>query len=166
MPSEVNLPSVPGWRGGMDRVEATTMSERSFVDYITHGLKANCAPCSVTKHADQWTPGIADLSFRVGGVNGWVELKDVPKLPVRAETRVRFGSEFTTAQALFLLERDGKLLIRVPERKLYLGMTADWAWEMQRDGGWALAAMRTHAAEWSRKIDWRELSEWLSTKTL
>lgn len=134
------------------------MSERTLVDYVLRGMKGHG---HFTKHADAWTPGIADLSWRVRGVNGWLELKNASRVPVRAGTRLKLDSEFTGAQAAFLLERDGKLLTRVQPRGLYVGLSAGDAMALWRAGGWSLADWLAAGIVWQRRIDWEEFTEWL-----
>jgi hypothetical protein len=56
----------------------------------------------VTNHEDSWQPGIADLSFAVGGKDGWLELKVAS--PIGAEEdRIKLG--FTFVQARWLSRR-------------------------------------------------------------
>lgn len=135
------------------------MSERTLVDYVLKGMKGWW---SATKHADAWTPGIADISYRVGNVNGWLELKTITALPKRAATIARFDHPLSSAQAGFLMERDGKLLVRVLSPRQYLGFDAHEIGELHRAGGWPIEELRARSArEWWLKIDWREMCEWL-----
>lgn len=121
----------------------------------------------MTKHADAWTPGIADLSLRIAGVNTWIEAKNCSQLPKREGTRVRFDHELKDEQAAFLMERDGKLMVRIQPTREYIGLDAAGAMRWWRERGWPLEELRRVAARrWIRSINWREMSEWLSTRTI
>lgn len=41
------------------------------------------------RHEDRYSVGIPDLSFALGGVDGWLELKTIPAWPIRKATKVR-----------------------------------------------------------------------------
>jgi len=135
------------------------MTERTLVDYVLKGMKGRW---SATKHADAWTPGIADLSYRVNGHNGWMELKTITAPPKRPGTIARFDHPLSSSQVGFLTERDGKLLVRILSPRLYLGFDAREIAEMWRADGWPFALLEQMAAQaWKQRIDWKEMVEWL-----
>lgn len=45
----------------------------------------------LTRHEDECTPGIPDVSYGLWGVNGWIELKAYTKWPVRID-KVKFSN--------------------------------------------------------------------------
>lgn len=61
----------------------------------------------VQSHEDQFSLGIPDLSYGIGGTNGWIELKRVRKWPSRASTKVDLD-HFTANQVNWLSLR-GKM---------------------------------------------------------
>lgn len=136
------------------------MSEDTLVGYVRGGMRGRW---SMTKHHDAFTPGIPDISYRSQGVNGWLELKECTALPARPLTPLKFGSEFTLEQALFLRDRDGKLLIRVTPERLYIGLNAPQAWALHADRGWPLLRFVNEGRVWKHRIDWRQFEQWLST---
>lgn len=140
------------------------MGERSLVDYVQKGMKRRW---SSTKHADSWTPGIPDLSFylKASGMNSWLEAKNVTRLPARPGTPLHTDAEFTSAQAAFLLDRDGKLLCRVQPTRQYIGLLARDAMDLWRDEGWPLSLWLNRGIVWTGRINWEEFEAWLSTKT-
>lgn len=61
----------------------------------------------VQSHEDQFSTGIPDLSFAAGGVDGWIELKQIPRWPARASTLVK-PSKYTADQVNWLRRRAKK----------------------------------------------------------
>ena len=137
------------------------MAEESLVAYLQKGMKGEW---SCTKHNDMSTAGISDLSYRVVTVNGWIECKTIEKLPAKEQGIVRFKHPLSLAQALFIKERNGKLLVRKDQSpRMYLGFNAEETWEMYSEGGWAWPRMCLFSAKlWNRRIDWKEMTAWLS----
>lgn len=61
----------------------------------------------VQSHEDRYSCGIPDLSFGVGGTNGWIELKQIECWPVKAATLVK-PKKYTPEQVNWLLRRSKK----------------------------------------------------------
>ena len=99
------------------------MSERTLIDYTLRGMVPHWA--FGTKHADPYTPGIADLSgFVHGAGNVWIEAKSVDAWPARERTIVRL-SRYTDDQKMFLVKRHGFLWLRAGrEYLLFYGQNA------------------------------------------
>ncbi len=57
-----------------------------------------------TRHEDDVTAGIPDISFTRCGVSGWIELKAYDEWPKREKTLIRFDN-FTDQQRSFLTKR-------------------------------------------------------------
>lgn len=90
-------------------------------------------------------PGTADVHYCVDGVTGWIELKEIEKLPVREKTPVRIP-HFTKEQRLWLWDYHqaggtAHLLLRIQRPKTYLLFAAmdaynglgDWPWDQLRE---------------------------------
>ncbi len=58
----------------------------------------------VESHEDRYKTGIPDLSYGVGGINGWIELKYLPSWPTKPEAPVKLR-RFTPAQRNWLQSR-------------------------------------------------------------
>ncbi len=118
----------------------------------------------VQSHEDRYSEGIPDLSFGVVGANGWIELKQVEKWPVRANTVVK-PKKFTPAQANWLLRRGKKagfcyVLVKVAQHDFFLfHFMGARALREGRTKEWYLANNLKH---WSRNIDPAELAGLLS----
>lgn len=59
----------------------------------------------VQRHEDKHSPAIPDLSYAIGRVDGWIELKTLPQWPKKDDTGVRIGH--LTADQLNWLESRG-----------------------------------------------------------
>lgn len=71
----------------------------------------------VQSHEDRYSTGIPDLSYGARDVNGWIELKQVRKWPVKPATPVNLD-HFTASQVNWLRKRGKKggrcfILVRV-----------------------------------------------------
>lgn len=55
-------------------------------------------------HEDMYSDGIADLSFGMEGINGWIELKHIPKWPMKENTLVK-PKHYTAIQVNWLISR-------------------------------------------------------------
>lgn len=78
------------------------MSERR----LWHGLRdwlASYVGMDLQRHEDYLSAGIPDVSFGVDGVDGWLELKWLPRWPVRPDTLPRF--KLTPIQQRWLTRR-------------------------------------------------------------
>jgi hypothetical protein len=129
------------------------MAEGTLVDYVLDGMKPIWrAP---VKHADPYSPGVADLSaFLPGAGNIWIECKALDGWPKRAETAVKM-KRYTDEQRLFLFMRRGFLLLRVARE--YLLFDDMNAWQVVgrvNQETLRLSAMRT----WKGSIDWAEFA--------
>lgn len=86
------------------------MAESSLWSYLKKGMKRYWS--HVIRVECMLNKGVADVSYYLNG-NGWIELKEVKKLPVRATTGIKLGRWHDLAQRRFLIKRHGWLLIRV-----------------------------------------------------
>jgi hypothetical protein len=74
---------------------------------------------------DSISMGIPDVNFCIDGVEGWIELKEIPAWPKRKDTIVTFRSPWTKEQRFWARKRgqhNGNiwLLVRVFDTKEYL----------------------------------------------
>ena len=115
------------------------------------------------KHADAFTPGIADLSGYIpkkGTV--WIELKSLDDWPKRPGTVVKF--EFDDLQRDFLYERHGWLLCRV--RREYLLFDYIDAYQIVDTPYATQERLRAAARIWRNAINWKEFTRCLKRDTL
>ena len=126
------------------------MSERTLIDYVLRGMSGRWEwGC---KHADPYTPGIADMSgFIPRAGNVWIECKALDRWPVRPGTAVKL-SRFTPEQRAFLRARRGFLFLRVGrDYLLYHGPVIENMDRMNR------AEMVAGAeCQWQGSVDWQE----------
>lgn len=61
----------------------------------------------VQSHEDSYSDGIPDLSYGMGGVSGWIELKQIPAWPKLCKTLLK-PSRFTPDQVNWLRGRGKK----------------------------------------------------------
>ena len=59
-------------------------AEKNLWRYVRKGMAEHW---DATRHEDRVTPGVPDVSFRVGGRNGWLELKTAERRGVRIRQR-------------------------------------------------------------------------------
>ena len=57
-----------------------------------------------TRHEDKFSLGVPDVSFGFNGINGWIELKFLPKWPSNPDAPVKFR-KFKPEQRNFLVSR-------------------------------------------------------------
>lgn len=118
----------------------------------------------VQSHEDRLSVGIPDLSYGINQVNGWIELKQVPKWPVKAETLVK-PSKYTPNQVSWIKKRNKKgghcfVIVRV-NRKEYFLFRADIARELRK--GLSRADYFCHSiAHWTDHVNPDELKQLLS----
>jgi hypothetical protein len=118
----------------------------------------------VQSHEDRYSEGIPDLSYGVPGAGGWIELKQVEKWPVKAESLVK-PKKFTPAQVNWLLRRGKRagfcyILIKVAQHDFFLfNFTGAKALREGRTKDWYLANCLKH---WPKNIDPAELIGLLS----
>ena len=81
------------------------LESRFWNSYFKEWLD-NEAPVRVeyTRHEDEMTVGIPDVSYSCPGIHGWIELKALHNWPKRESTPVRFP-KFKPAQRRFLVNR-------------------------------------------------------------
>ncbi len=131
------------------------MAETSLWAYLKKGMKEYWN--HATRVENVISKGMADVSYYHGG-NGWIELKEVKKLPARATTGVKLGQWHDLCQRHFLIKRCGWLLIRVnyPNRCYLLfdcrSLPPDekplWTWTELQDNAIYV---------WRNRIDFMEL---------
>jgi len=86
----------------------------------------------VQSHEDQHSTGVADLSYGAGGVNGWIELKQIPAWPKLDKTLAK-PSHYTAEQVNWLRGRGRKggncfVFVKVGSYCYYL-----FSWEEARN---------------------------------
>lgn len=130
------------------------MAESTLIDYTKDGMKRHWR--GGVKHADAFTPGIADLSgYILGCGTVWIECKSLDKWPSRSTTVVRL-SRFTDEQRLFLWERHGFLFLRVAREYLLFG----WLDAYERCGRVLRTELQGRALKaWKGSVDWAEFTE-------
>lgn len=90
------------------------MSENSMWRHVRDGMRGLW---TVQRHEDKMSKGIADVSFAIGQVNGWLELKYLPHWPKKADNVVQIP-HFTNEQRVWLSER--------PHAWLFLQVAKDY----------------------------------------
>lgn len=134
------------------------MVERSLVDYVLKGMRGRWK--KPVKHADAFTPGIADLSAWLDKKRGtvWIELKAIPDWPVRLNTPVKFGLD--ELQRDFLWERHGWLFVRVRRGYMLFGCcTIKYMIDTPRATRNALVESTLGA--WNNSVNWKEFERCL-----
>jgi hypothetical protein len=136
------------------------MAERSLVDYVLTGMQGHWT--GGTKHADAYTPGIADVSGYVKKRgNVFIELKALHTWPSRPMTPVKINLD--ALQREFLKERHGWLFLRV--KRDYLLYSWDRAYVFDDSPGWPAHIMKAAANKtWKHKVDWKEFERCLNLK--
>lgn len=129
------------------------MSERTLVDYTLKGMRPFWR--WPVKHADPYSPGVADLSGYVSGAgNVFIECKALDRWPARAETVVKL-TKFTDLQKQFLMMRRGFLWLRV-ERDYLLFHGTD---AIKQAGTLPRAELcRQAVAMWTGSVDWHKFT--------
>jgi hypothetical protein len=133
------------------------MAETSLWSYVQKGMKGKWA--HARRHEDLLGAGVADVSYYHQG-NGWIELKEVKQLPVRATTGIQLGQYHKfESQRHFLIMRKGWLLVRVnyPDR-IYLLYNSDNLPPFKKPY-WTWAEMAENATYiWGNRINFETLS--------
>lgn len=125
------------------------------MDYVLKGMKRNWK--KPVKHADAFTEGVSDLSAWMEGVGTvWIETKAADRWPVRENTPVKFGAEYTEAQRDFTEQRRGWILIRVA-REYFL---FDWGYAkwFQTSSPTQQGIRRRAYRTWRGFINWEEFA--------
>ena len=134
------------------------MREGEFWRRVARGMAGRWSAC---RHEDTTRSGVPDVSFGLGGRQGWVELKVLPRWP-RPETPVKMA-HFTQLQRVWLVERGragGRcfLLLGVERDALLL----PWRAIELRDER-TLGELAAVGLLWRSHIDWTKLAESLRT---
>lgn len=129
------------------------MAESSLWQYLKKGMQGRWE--HVRRHEDMAGTGVSDVSYYLNG-NGWIELKEIKRLPIRETTGISLGQwhENGGAQRHWLIMRKGWLLVRLnkPRHYLLFGHHALPPW--QKDQRWTWAEMRANAYYiWIGRID-------------
>ena len=132
------------------------MAESSLWSYLKKGMKPYWGhtlriECILNK-------GVADVSYYFVG-NGWIELKEVKKLPTRPTTGIKLGRWHDLSQRHFLIKRRGWLLIRVnyPKRCYVLFKHQDLP--PDEKPLWTWSEWEWHAQHiWNNRINFEELA--------
>lgn len=95
--------------------------EQGLYRYLKKGMKGRW---HVQRHEDLYCSGIPDISFGIKGCQGWIELKVLPKWPVKETTIVKIR-HFTETQKAWLLNRGchgGRcyMLLKISSSREYL----------------------------------------------
>jgi len=132
------------------------MAESSLWSYLKKGMQkywrhAMRVECMLNK-------GVADVSYMYGG-NGWIELKEIKKLPARVTTGVKLGRWHDLAQRPFLIKRHGWLFIRVnyPARVYLLFNWGNLPPDEKPLWTYSDLLRNSHRA-WSGRVDWEEFA--------
>lgn len=80
------------------------LGENTFKKYLIRTMGRRW---DVQSHEDKYSEGIPDLSYGIGGVNGWIELKYLPEWPLRNDVYVK-PDRFTANQVNWLISRGKK----------------------------------------------------------
>lgn len=130
------------------------MAEETLKNYVLKGMRPFWG--GGVKHADAFTPGIADVSGRLlPAGNVFIELKALDRWPKRPGTTVTFGLD--AAQKDFLWARCGWLLCRVKrEYFLFDHKTVPFIDTHGATQGW----LRGNAEKiWIGSINWKEFAQ-------
>lgn len=135
------------------------MSEDNLWSYLRRGA----GPLwEAQRHEDQYSTGIPDVSYSTTH-HGWIELKYLPKVPVRPSTPLSI-KHFTTDQRNWLKrhgQRGGKcfLFLQVVNEFMLFG----W-WQVDEIGRVPLSAHRDMAiGHWVGSMDFAEFIHILNT---
>lgn len=133
------------------------MAEKSLWSYLKggmrpyweHGMRVEC----------MLNKGVADVSYMYGG-NGWIELKEVKKLPTRETTGVKLGRWHDLAQRHFLIKRHGFLFIRVnyPSRYYLLFRHTNLPPDEKPLWTWDNLYRNAHRV-WINRVDWQDFAD-------
>lgn len=134
------------------------MAERSLVDYVLRGMRGRWK--KPVKHADAFTPGIADLSAWLDAKRGtvWIELKAIPDWPVRLSTPVKFGLD--DAQRDFLWERHGWLFVRINRGYMLFNRRAV-QYVVDTDSSTRNVLVTAAIGAWNNSVNWKEFERCL-----
>ena len=75
--------------------------ETSLWRYMVKGMSNRW---DASRHEDMLAPGVPDVSYGIGGLQGWIELKVLPEWPKKFNTPVRFP-KLTPWQKHWLIKR-------------------------------------------------------------
>lgn len=132
------------------------MSEVSLWRYLKEGMRGRWDAC---RHTEALSSGVPDVSFGIGGRNGWIELKARHSWPKRADTPVDFDLRLDQAAWLSRRQRYGDnvwILVRCArEYLLFSGAFAKAISDrLPRERLYTLCSRR-----WVGRIVWSEFEE-------
>jgi len=119
------------------------------------------------RHEDTIGVGVSDVSYYYEG-NGWIELKEVKKLPARATTGITLGQWHNNsgAQRFWLTQREGWLFVRVnaPEKIWLLFDHCHLPpWEMEERWTWDQFTLNANTM-WTPRVDWEEFADLIKVR--
>ena len=139
------------------------MSERALWRRVREGLRGRGHLVRVENAAEDGTP---DVNYCIGGVEGWVELKHVPRAPVRATTNIRY-KRYTREQVDWGVSRrvvGGRAFVLVQVGREVFLFDAENGPSLRE--GRKLSWYREVAlARWQGSVDFRELEDLLRGRT-
>ena len=135
--------------------------ENSFKKYLIGKMGTRW---DVQSHEDKYSLGIPDLSFAIGGVSGWIELKQIE----RYKTLTMKPSKFTAPQINWLNRRNrfgGGCFVFVKVESDYYLFTADKARDIAegQTHSWYIDNCRMF---WEQGVNVEQLIEELLRKTI
>lgn len=116
------------------------------------------------RHEDRFSEGVPDVSYAIGGRDGWIELKAAPQWPVRPTTPLRV--HMTPQQVLWLEQRgragNGRCFILLRVDRDYLLLTWHHARAFQEGLTQEELIIRSRKNRWEGRINFEELAMALS----
>lgn len=132
------------------------MNRRENV-FKKHLMKIMGTRWDAQSHEDKYSNGIPDLSFGAEGVNGWIELKQIPKF--KGENPVK-PDKYTPEQINWIRRRGKKsghcfIFVKVEDRYFLF----DWKFAKEISSGMTKYEYITHCIQWWKNIDPDEFLE-------
>ena len=133
------------------------MAEKSIWAYIRVGMKGRWG--HAMRHECMINKGVADASYYHNG-NGWIELKEIKKLPARPTTGIKLGRWTDLHQRNFLKKRKGWLFIRVnyPKRMYLIFHHSRLPPDEKPYWTWTQLTANAHYI-WTNRIDFETLAD-------
>ena len=136
------------------------MNESTLWDYVKKGMSGRWL---ATRIETVTSLGVPDVTYSVKGVHGWIELKWVPKAPVKQSTKMRL-SHLTEQQKQWIFSRgklagDVWLLVRVEDEFFLFDHKFIHDIQQMTIDEWRVNC----EVNWSKKINFEELSTILSS---
>jgi len=117
---------------------------------------------------DRYSTGVPDLSYGAGGLNGWIELKQIKAWAKRNDTPMR-PEHYTAEQVNWLSVRGKKggscfVMVKIGADDYFI---FTWPWARQVKAGMDKAGYMAHCEmHWKGSIDPEELLNILVTKNM